>query len=69
MPFTDEQKKTAYAYINEYNKNNYDRFNLLLEKGYKEKIKKYAQKSGKSVSQFITICVEKEIERMNKKEV
>jgi predicted HicB family RNase H-like nuclease len=43
---------------NKYNDANYDRINLAIKKGMKDKWKEAAAKQGKSLNQFIIDCVE-----------
>ena len=49
----------AYKYINSYQKNNYDRITILVQKGCKEKLIEKAKKAGISLSKYI---LENEIE-------
>lgn len=67
MALTEEQKKNAYAYINEYKKNTYDRISVLAYKGFKEVLKEEAEKRGMSMSEFMVYCVETEIKRSKEK--
>ena len=39
-------------YINEYQKNNYDRINIIMQKGMKDIYKEYANKQGFNLSEF-----------------
>ena len=48
-------------YIQEYNKQNYDRVNLILPKGEKEKIKALAKKNGESINKYIITAIEQRI--------
>lgn len=61
MAFAD--KKAAFAYVNEYQKEKYDRITIMVEKGKKEKYKAAAKKSGMSLSAFIMMCVDEKIEK------
>ena len=40
-------------YNNEYNKGHYDRINLMIAKGYKERIKEKADSLGVGLSEYI----------------
>ncbi len=60
MAFAD--KKAAFAYVNEYQKEKYDRITIMAEKGKKEKYVA-AKKSGMSLSAFIMMCVDEKIEK------
>lgn len=39
-------------YINEYQKNNYDRVNIIMQKGMKAIYKEYATEQGFNISEF-----------------
>lgn len=41
------------SYINEYNKEKYDRITILVPKGKKEQIREKAKAEGKSVNEYI----------------
>lgn len=45
-------------YIDEYNKQNYDKVQFRVPKGQKERIKAAADKAGKSLSAFIGDAIE-----------
>ena len=45
-------KFDANAYKGEYLKNEYDRLNLTVKKGEREKIKAVADKEGQSINEF-----------------
>lgn len=62
MAFADKQ--AAYKYVNEYQKEKYDRVTVMAAKGKKEEWKKAADLKGMKLSAFVAYCVEKEIERM-----
>ena len=59
MAFAD--KKAAFAYINEYQKEKYDRITVMAEKGKKEKYQSAAKEAGMSLSAFIEKCVDEKI--------
>lgn len=46
---------------NKYHKKAYDRINLIVKKGEKEIIKTRADKLGKSVNQYISDLIKKDI--------
>lgn len=48
-------------YIQEYNKKNYDRVNLILPKGEKEKLKAIAKEKGESLNSYIVAAITKRI--------
>ncbi len=58
-PTSKAQQKAVQKYI----KNNYDRVNLTLYKGYKDKIKKHADKQGETVNSFINRAIAETMER------
>lgn len=58
MPYTEAQKKASIKYMAEKT----DDIRLRVPKGLKDKYKKEADARGKSMTQFIIDCVEKEIE-------
>ncbi len=60
MAFAD--KKAAFKYVNDYQKEKYDRITVMAEKGKKEKYKKAAQAEGLSLSAFVMKCVDEKIE-------
>ena len=64
MAFKDREK--AIKYNNEFNKNAYDRINLTVPKGEKEKIKSHADKyDNGSVNGFIKRAIDETMERDN----
>ena len=61
MAFKDKEK--AIKDNNEFNKNTYDRINLIVPKGEKEIIKAHADKTGESVNGFINRAIDETMER------
>lgn len=59
-----KDKSAAIKYNNEYNKQAYDRINLTVPKGNKEKIQVAAQSNGESVNAFINRLIDTELERI-----
>jgi len=59
MAFAD--KKAAFAYVNEYQKEKYDRITVMAAKGKKEKYQAAAKKAGLSLSAFVEMCVDEKI--------
>ena len=53
--------KAAQKAVNKYISNKYDRVNLTMPKGKKEKYKAMADSSGKSLNQYIIDCIEAHI--------
>lgn len=63
----DEKKKAAYDYINQYQKEKYDRITILRKAGDKERLSQIAKDKGyKSVTEFINACIDEKINRMKK---
>lgn len=62
-------KKTdrLIAYNNQYNKDKYDRFSLMLPKGKKEVIQNEAKKNGESVNAFINRAIDLLLDSSSKK--
>lgn len=61
---TEEKKKAAYNYVNEYAKSKYDRITILREAGQKSKIDAIAKEKGMSTTQFINMCIDEKLKRM-----
>ena len=57
MAYKDRQ--AAFAYINDYQRQTYDRITILVKKGEKEKIKALASRYNMSLSEFIVDCIER----------
>ena len=57
MSYTEAQKKASIKYMSEKT----DDIRLRVPKGLKDKYKAAAKKRGKSMTQFIVDCVEKEL--------
>lgn len=55
--------KTAYK--NNWQKENKERINLVVDKGYKDKAKQAAQAAGMSLNGFIISAINDKIERGN----
>lgn len=49
--------------VNKYVKNNYDRINVTMPKGRKDKIKAHAEGRGESVNAFINRAIDETMER------
>lgn len=62
MAFTDKQ--AAFKYVNEYQKEKYDRITVMAEKGKKAIYQEAAKKAGMSLSAFIMYCVDEKIEKI-----
>lgn len=58
-------KKTKNEYITQYQKDNYDRLIILVEKGKKAEYKEIANKKGISLSHFVTECINSYLRKEN----
>lgn len=61
----DKNKFNKVAYDNAFIAKNYDRVNLTVPKGGKNKISEHAKKQGESVNGFINRAIRETIERDN----
>ncbi len=61
--FENENKFNKVKYNNDFNKNNYDRLNIVVPKGQKQVIQDFAKSKGKSLNAFVYELVQKEIEK------
>ena len=59
MPTTKAQQRA----VNKYMKENYDRVNLTLPKGQKDRVKARADAAGESVNAYIARAIEERMER------
>ena len=58
-------KKAAYEYINQYQKEKYDRITILRKSGDKERLTNIAKQKGyRTVTEFINACIDEKISRM-----
>ena len=55
MGYTEAQKEATARY----NKKAYDRIDIIVPKGKREIIKRFAQKQGKSTNRFINDAIDK----------
>ena len=55
MGYTEAQKEATARY----NKRAYDRIDIIVPKGKREVIKRFAQKQGKSTNRFINDAIDK----------
>ncbi|MCM1024010.1 MAG: hypothetical protein NC395_08145 [Prevotella sp.] len=58
-PISKAQQKAVHKYV----KNNYDRVNLTVYKGYREKIRLHAEKNGETLNSFINRAIAETMER------
>lgn len=67
MP-NEEKRKTSAAQqkaVHKYVKNNYDRLDVVLPRGSKDKIKAHADERGESVNGFVNRAIVETLERDN----
>lgn len=62
MAFAD--KKAAFDYINQYQREKYDRIGLLVPTGKKEQLKRIAADRGLSVNAFINAAIDEKLKRL-----
>lgn len=55
--------KAAQRAVNKYMKENYDRINLTMPKGKKEKIQAQADREGMSVNAYINTAIDEKMQR------
>ena len=60
---SDDKKFDKIAYNNSFNAKKYDRINLMVDKGKKEKIREHAEKRGEKVNSFINRAIDETMER------
>ena len=58
-----KEKSDAIRYNNQFIQNAYDRINLTVPKGDKDKIKAHAESKGESVNAFINRAIDETMER------
>lgn len=59
MAVSKAQQKAVHKYVKE----NYDRQEIVMPKGKKEKIKAHAEKRGESVNAFINRAIDEQMKR------
>lgn len=58
-------KQEAYKYINEYQKEKYDRITIIRPAGEKKKIDEVAKEKGfRSTTEFVNSCIDEKLKRM-----
>ena len=62
MAFTDKQ--AAFNYVNQYQKENYDRITVMADKGKKAEYQAAAKSLNMSLSAFVMQCVDEKIASM-----
>lgn len=60
-----KEKQAAYKYVNNYQKENYDRITIMRKKGEKEKLTEIAKSKGyRNLTEFINSCIDEKLKRM-----
>ena len=59
-------RKSQQKCVNKYINGHYDRINLTVKKGNKERIQAAAQANGESVNAFINRLIDVELERLGR---
>lgn len=59
-------KQAAFDYVNQYQKEKYDRITVMADKGKKSEWQAAAKLTGQSLSAFVMACVDEKIENMRK---
>lgn len=63
----EDKKKAAYDYINNYQKEKYDRITILRKPGEKERLTKIAKDKGfRTLTEFINACIDEKLNRLKK---
>ena len=57
------EKQAAYKYINQYQKQKYDRITILRKSGEKAQLETIAKNKGMSITQFINACIDEKLKR------
>ena len=60
----NEKKKNAYEYINNFQRETYDRITILRKKGEKEKLKTIAAERNQSITEFINQAIDEKLKRL-----
>lgn len=58
-----EAERKQYKRQNDYNAAHYERINLVIQKGFREQIRKAAEKNGESVNAYVKRIILEDIER------
>ena len=66
MPLSEARKRANKAWNDAHMKERYDRIQIVVDKGQKEKIDAAAKRVGKSTSGFIKDLITAELEKMEK---
>lgn len=64
MKYSEAQKEATARY----NKKTYDRINIIVHKGQRQRIKDAAASQGKSLNRFVLDAIEAELKRIKETE-
>ena len=62
--YSEEAQRRNEAYINNYNKENYDRITIMRTKGDKDKLDKLAKDRGVSRNELINWCIDEHLKTL-----
>ena len=58
------EKFDAYSYINQYQKDNYERITILMPKEKGQALKEYCKSKNVKASAFINQCIDEKMKRL-----
>lgn len=61
MPISKSQQKAVHKYV----KNNYDRIEVTVKKGEKDRLKAHAEKQGETLNGFINRAIDTQVQTDN----
>lgn len=60
---TEEQKRRHQQYMNQYNRENYDRYTVMLPKGTKQIYREFAERRGHTLNGYINMLLAEELKK------
>lgn len=57
------EKQAAYKYINDYQRQKYDRITILRKSGEKKRLEEIAKRKGLNLTSFINACIDEKLKR------
>ena len=60
---TEEQKRRHQQYMNQYNRENYDRYTVMLPKGTKQIYREFAESRGHTLNGLINALLDAEFKK------
>ena len=61
---TEEQKRRHQQYMNQYNRENYDRYTVMLPKGTKQIYREFAESRGHTINGLINALLDAELKKI-----